>query len=112
MLGALLAVVPALSAASFASTAAWADRDDGPKRPHDRIIALEKHEQRAAAKAPFGSAKISAEGLAVEKSNRMAETADATVVLTVTAYKNPGNNHVRMATTTTCAQTARSGPTT
>ena len=98
-----LAAVLAMSVASFAGAgAAWADDDDDDReekkeKRHDRLATFIKKirdddREHNAADVSFGSVKISAKGLAVEKGNGAIETSDATLALTGSVFRNNGNH--------------------
>jgi hypothetical protein len=96
-----LAAVLTISVASFAGAgAAWADDDDREEKKekrHDRLATFIKKirdndREHNAADVSFGSVKVSAKGLAVEKGNGAIETSDATLALTGSVFRTNGNH--------------------
>lgn len=97
----------AASAAPLGATVAWADKDDNKRgKHHDRLATFIKalrdddDDNKAAIivaeSVSFGTVKISAEGLAVEKGDGAVELSNATLALTGSVFRNNGNNHAKL----------------
>ena len=105
MMAVALAAVLALSAAPFSGAGvAWADgnnvddKDEKRGKVRDRLATfireLRDDGKEAVAKTvSLGTVKISAKGLAVEKSGGAVKTSDSTLALTGSVFKNSGNNN-------------------
>ena len=103
MLVVALAAVLAVSAVPFSGAGvAWADgdRDDKSEKKvkiRERIATFIKElrddgKEAVAKTVSFGTVKISAKGLAVEKGGGAVKTSDATLALTGSVFKNSGNH--------------------
>ncbi|MGI0019670.1 MAG: hypothetical protein ACREAY_04285 [Nitrososphaera sp.] len=102
MLAVALAAFLAMSAAPFAGAgAAWADGDDNKDEKRgkirDRLATFIKDRnnddgERRVAELSFGTVKVSAKGLAVEKGDGAVKVSDATLALTGSVFKNSGNH--------------------